>query len=86
LQPSSSASAPASSGGAKAVTAIHSIVHTIEEVPQDAEAAMARLRQDMAKAQALVSNVGHYAALPFEELGKALAGVMSAVGVLRGKI
>lgn len=62
---------------------VTTITHTIGELPADAEHAMQLLKADFTAAYHIVHNVGHYSALPVEELGRLIAKVSTWMGVIR---
>lgn len=62
---------------------VTTITHTVADIPADAETAMQRLRADFARAHTLISNTGHFAALPIEELGRLIATMSTWMGVIR---
>lgn len=83
-----SASSPANTSAASSKSEpmaiqVTTITHTISDIPQDAETAMQRLKNDFTEAYHIVHNVGHYAALPVEDLGRLIAKMSTWMGVIR---
>lgn len=85
--PSSSTDAGASSGsGQPMAVSVTTVIHKLEGVPEDAETAMQKLRADFHSAHMMINNVGHYAALPFEEIAKLMASMATMMSVIRSKL
>lgn len=65
-------------------TVIHTTVASVQAITRDGEAAMMRVRADVAALSAMVANVGHFSSLPIVEAEKLIGSIATHLGVIRG--
>jgi hypothetical protein len=64
-------------------TIVHTTVASVQNVTQDVELAMQRIRADVSYLHSLISNTAHYATLPIVDAERLVASIATHLGVVR---